>query len=69
MAQRYATAADLPDEFDGTPPGDIALWLGVCEQYIGLTAWGEKASTGRERSMKVMYLDEVSSSREKGSLK
>jgi hypothetical protein len=44
MAQRHALPADLPSEFDDTDPGQVTFWLGVAKIWIGLDAWGTKAS-------------------------
>lgn len=44
MAQRHALQADLPLEFVDADPGLVAFWLGVAKIWIGLDAWGSKAS-------------------------
>lgn len=44
MAQRHALQADLPSEFATCTPGVVTFWLDVAKIWIGLEAWGVKAS-------------------------
>jgi hypothetical protein len=43
MANRYATADELPAEFAGV---DADFWLNIAKHHVGLDAWGELASDG-----------------------
>jgi hypothetical protein len=45
MANRLATPADFPSEFDSVDSRDIRAALEEAEAYVG-DAWGEKRSTG-----------------------
>lgn len=45
MANRLATPADFPSEFDSVDSRDIRAALEEAEAYVG-SAWGEKRSTG-----------------------
>lgn len=44
MAQRHALQADLPPAFATTDAALVTFWLGVAKIWIGLDAWGSKAS-------------------------
>jgi|GEM_PF-2379805 len=44
MAQRYATIADLPPEFDAFDARDLQYWLRHSQREIGLEAFGDDAS-------------------------
>lgn len=44
MAERYATADDLPGEFASVAAGDVTFWLTATQSQISLDVWGENAS-------------------------
>lgn len=52
MAQRYATAAEVTGASGVAPelavlsPTVVATWLTIAQAFVGVTAWGDRASIG-----------------------